>query len=64
MTFALVHQCGSISVKIAWTNALAATRQLDCCELFLVIFHERRAELSYEFRGLECKGFDICDKSL
>jgi hypothetical protein len=41
------------------TDMLAASRQLDCCELFLVVFLKRGSELGDEARGFDCKSFDV-----
>lgn len=41
------------------TDKLAATRQLDCCELLLVVFLEGRAKLGHERGAFDRERLDI-----
>lgn len=42
------------------TDRLTASRQLDRCELSLVVFLKSRTKLGYKVRGVDRKGFDVC----
>lgn len=64
MTYDPMHQNLFAHMVSFLTDGLTATWQLNCRKLFLVVFLESGAELSYKVRSLDCKGFNIYARSL